>query len=94
MTDALDELARCYGVHEVAALSSRPCAVETIDLMRRLRRGPAKVSAGRFPPRSPISATRWILTGGDDNMLVRVAVRPSGTEPKLKCYLEIPLRGW
>lgn len=58
MTDALDELARCYGVHEVAALS-RPVsgAVETTDLMRRLREDPPRRLAG-FPPRSPISATR------------------------------------
>lgn len=89
VTDALDELARCYGVHEVAALS-RPVsgAVETTDLMRRLREDPPRRLAG-FPATVTDIGDTLILTGGDDNMLVRVAVRPSGTEPKLKCYLEI-----
>ncbi|CKM38876.1 phosphomannomutase [Mycobacterium tuberculosis] len=58
VTDALDELARCYGVHEVAALS-RPVsgAVETTDLMRRLREDPPRRLAG-FPATVTDSATR------------------------------------
>ena len=30
-----------------------------------------------------------VFSGGDDTASVRVVVRPSGTEPKLKCYLEV-----
>ena len=30
-----------------------------------------------------------ILEGGDTNTAVRVAVRPSGTEPKVKSYIEV-----
>lgn len=32
-----------------------------------------------------------ILSGGDDATSVRVVARPSGTEPKLKCYIEVRL---
>ncbi|WP_435405304.1 hypothetical protein [Mycolicibacterium hippocampi] len=34
-----------------------------------------------------------VFTGGDDEVTVRVVVRPSGTEPKLKCYIEIRCAG-
>ena len=30
-----------------------------------------------------------ILAGGDDDTSVRVVVRPSGTEPKVKSYIEV-----
>ena len=30
-----------------------------------------------------------ILEGGDADTAVRVAVRPSGTEPKIKSYIEV-----
>ena len=30
-----------------------------------------------------------IMTGGDDDVSVRAVVRPSGTEPKVKSYIEI-----
>ena len=32
-----------------------------------------------------------ILAGGDDGASVRMVVRPSGTEPKVKCYTEVRL---
>jgi phosphomannomutase len=90
--DALDDLARRYGVHDVAAVSRRvDGADEAAELMRRLRAAPPSRLAGFT---ASISGTTditdaLIFTGGDDEASARVVVRPSGTEPKLKCYLEV-----
>jgi phosphomannomutase len=90
--DVLDELARRYGVHDVAAVSRRVAdAGEAAELMRRLRAAPPSQLAGFS---ASISGTTditdaLIFTGGDDDTSARVVVRPSGTEPKLKCYVEV-----
>jgi phosphomannomutase len=85
----LDELARRHGVHEVAAVSRRVSdAGEAADLMRRLRAAPPERLAG-FAAATTDITDALIFTGGDDDTSARVVVRPSGTEPKLKCYLEV-----
>jgi phosphomannomutase len=87
--EALDELARRHGVHEVAAVSRRVADPdEAADLMRRLRAVPADRLAGLTVTTTDITDA-LIFTGGDDDTSVRVVMRPSGTEPKLKCYLEV-----
>ena len=89
---ALDDLARRYGVHDVAAVSRRVAgADEAADLMRRLRAAPPSRLAGFSASISDANdiADVLIFTGGDDEASARVVVRPSGTEPKLKCYLEV-----
>jgi phosphomannomutase len=87
--DLLDELALRYGVHEVAAVSRRVASAdEAAALMRRLRAAPPRRLAG-FPATATDITDALIFTGGDDEASARVVVRPSGTEPKLKCYLEI-----
>ncbi|QLL08499.1 phospho-sugar mutase [Mycobacterium vicinigordonae] len=87
--DALDDLARRYGVHEVGAVSRRVAnAEEAAAVMRRLRQAPPARLAG-LPMRVTDSDDALIYAGGDQNTSARVVVRPSGTEPKLKCYLEI-----
>jgi phosphomannomutase len=89
VSDRLDELALRYGVHEVAAVSRRVAdADEAVTLLRRLRAAPPKQLAG-FPATITDITDALIFTGGDDEASARVVVRPSGTEPKLKCYLEI-----
>ncbi|TAM65072.1 phospho-sugar mutase [Mycobacterium sp.] len=89
IVDLLDELARRYGVHDVAAVSRRVAdPAEAAVLMRRLRRTPPATLAG-FAAHLTDITDALIFTGGDDDTSVRVVVRPSGTEPKLKCYLEI-----
>jgi phosphomannomutase len=91
--DALDELARRYGVHDVAAVSRRVApgqagAGEAAGLMQRLREDPPRQLAGFATTMTDIGDA-LIFTGGDDEASVRVVVRPSGTEPKLKCYMEV-----
>lgn len=87
VSDALDDLARRHGVHEVAAVPRRVADTdEAAALLRRLREAPPPELAG-FDRTA--SADALIFTGGADQTSVRVVVRPSGTEPKLKCYLEI-----
>jgi phosphomannomutase len=89
VSDMLDELARRYGVHDVAAVSRRVADIdETAELMQRLRTAPPAGLAGFAATVTDITDA-LIFTGGDDQTSIRVVVRPSGTEPKLKCYLEI-----
>ncbi|MDI3314776.1 MAG: phospho-sugar mutase [Mycobacterium sp.] len=95
MLDMLDALARRHGVHEVAAVSRRVGGVdEAAGLMGRLRAAPPKRLAG-LPvstvdlARGPHRADVLVFTGDTAGMSARVVVRPSGTEPKLKCYIEV-----
>ena len=89
VADALDELARRYGVHDVAAVSRRVAdAAGAAELMRRLRSTPPERLAGFTATVTDITDA-LIFTGGDDDTSVRLVVRPSGTEPKLKCYIEV-----
>ncbi len=87
--ELLDELARRYGVHEVAAVPRRVAdPQQAAAILRRLRETPPDRLAGFAATHTDI-ADALILRGGDDDTSVRVVVRPSGTEPKLKCYLEV-----
>lgn len=87
--DLLDDLARRHGVHDVAAVSRRVAdADEAAEVMRRLRAAPPRRLAGFAADLTDISDA-LIFAGGDDATSARVVVRPSGTEPKLKCYIEI-----
>ncbi|MGD9483477.1 phospho-sugar mutase [Streptomyces sp. TRM70308] len=95
--DLLDELALAHGLHATGQLSVRVTELSTIaDAMARLRAQPPATLAGLTVTAADdladgsadLPATdglRYRLTGACD---ARVIVRPSGTEPKLKCYLE------
>ncbi len=94
--DRLDELARTHGVHATDAFSLRVEDLSLIDrIMAGLRAAPPTTVAGVGVARlddlaagdgglPPTDGLRWLL---DDDS--RVIVRPSGTEPKLKVYLEV-----
>ncbi|MGE2732364.1 phospho-sugar mutase [Mycolicibacterium vaccae] len=94
--DALDELARRHGVHSTTAVTRRvDSPADAAALMQRLRGEPPGAVAGfdvtaqDLMPRTDA----LVFTGGDAATSVRVVVRPSGTEPKLKCYIEVRCGG-
>ena len=89
LPDRLDELAAEFGVHATAPLTVRVTDLtEIADAMARLRAAPPAELLGR-----PVTAVEDLLPDTDGIRLradgVRVVVRPSGTEPKLKAYLEV-----
>jgi phosphomannomutase len=90
--DALDDLACRFGVHTGAAVS-RPVsdAGEAAALMRRLRAAPPTRLAGFEVTTTDLipQTDALIFAGGDADTTARVVVRPSGTEPKVKFYIEV-----
>ncbi|WP_125774174.1 phospho-sugar mutase [Antribacter gilvus] len=96
LLDALDDIARACGLYVTDQLSARFDSLDDITgTMTRLRATPPRTLAGvgvarvvdlasgsdGLPPTDGV-----MLLGADDT---RVIVRPSGTEPKVKCYLEV-----
>lgn len=98
--DVLDDLARTHGVHLTGQWSARVAGADPMAIlgaaMGALRSSPPAELAGRTvtsitdlvdgdPGRgfAPSDVVTLHLDGA------RVVVRPSGTEPKLKCYVEV-----
>ncbi len=101
VTDVLDELALEHGVHVTGQVALRCPHVSSLQArMQTLRTSPPvslgglRVAAvedlaqgwGGLPP---TDALRYVLGGAADVSDGRVIVRPSGTEPKIKVYLEL-----
>ncbi|WP_406074928.1 phospho-sugar mutase [Micromonospora sp. NBC_01638] len=89
LTDRLDELAAEFGVHHTDQLSARVDDLRVIaDAMARIRAATPTTLLGH-----PVDSVRDLLPEADVVILrtgtARVVIRPSGTEPKLKAYLEV-----
>ncbi|GAA4692348.1 phosphomannomutase [Promicromonospora umidemergens] len=96
LLDRLDDVARACGLHVTGQVSARfEDLAEIESTMASLRRSPPTILAG-----SPVSSVRDLAEGLDglpptDGVVLltaddtRVIVRPSGTEPKIKCYIEV-----
>jgi phosphomannomutase len=96
LVDVLDDLALAHGLHATDQLSVRVTDLaEIATAMNRLRATAPTALGGLTVDRvddlsrgegglPPTEGLRYRLADG-----ARVIVRPSGTEPKLKCYLEV-----
>ncbi len=96
LTDLLDDIAAEHGLHATDQLSVRVTDLAEIGAaMERLRATPPTSLGGLAVEQvddlaegsadlPPTEGLRYRLAEGG-----RVVVRPSGTEPKLKCYLEV-----
>ena len=98
LDDLLAELGEKYGFYATGQISIRVSDLKIISgTMARLRAEPPAVLAGSavvvtdlaqgYNGLPPTEGLRFDLTSASGNAR-RVIVRPSGTEPKLKCYLQ------
>ncbi len=100
--DVLDELALAHGLYVTEQVSIRVDDLLIISKIMQRLRSQTPTSVGGFPVTSfadfeqgvdglpPTDGLRFELDSGS-----RIIVRPSGTEPKIKCYLQvvIPVTG-
>jgi len=96
LADVLDDLEVEHGIHATTQISRRFATTAHIGaLIDGLRTDPPTVMAGikvqgvddlacGVDGLPPTEGLRFVLDGGG-----RIIVRPSGTEPKIKCYLQV-----
>jgi len=90
-----DDLERTYGVHLTSQLTLR--TADQAHVMSRLRAAPPDAFGGE-----PVAGLTDLAEGAGGAGIVpradvlifqlaggRVVLRPSGTEPKIKCYIEV-----
>jgi phosphomannomutase len=94
--DLLEEIWARHGYHGTKQISVRTTSVSQIDAILSRFREQTPSSIGRFlvsqfddleKPEDDLPPTNGVRIYLADN--IRVIVRPSGTEPKIKCYIEV-----
>ncbi|MEV0702041.1 phospho-sugar mutase [Saccharopolyspora sp. NPDC050389] len=89
LPELLDELSTKHGVHQTGQVSVRVTDLSVIPrIMRQLREQPPTSLAETTVDVEDLlpDTDALVITGAGG---LRVVIRPSGTEPKLKCYLQV-----
>ncbi|MFN6292046.1 MAG: phospho-sugar mutase [Candidatus Nanopelagicaceae bacterium] len=96
LVDLLDEIWERHGYHGTKQISVRTTNVAQIDAILSKFRDATPATIGRFSltafddlekPQDGLPPTNGVRIRLMDN--IRIIVRPSGTEPKIKCYIEV-----
>jgi phosphomannomutase len=96
LIDLLDDLARRHGLHATSQLALHLAdSSQMSGVMRALRRDAPREIGGVEVARVIDLADGWEGLAPTDGVIFsladssRLTIRPSGTEPKVKCYLEV-----
>ena len=96
LIDLLDEIWKTYGFHATEQISIRVTDIAVIStIMNKLRANPLLEIAGfkvasmddLAKPANSLPPTDGLRFTLEQN--IRIIIRPSGTEPKIKCYIEV-----
>jgi phosphomannomutase len=96
LIDLLDEIWKTYGFHATEQISIRVTDIALIStIMNKLRANPLLEIAGfkvasmddLAKPANSLPPTDGLRFTLEQN--IRIIIRPSGTEPKIKCYIEV-----
>ena len=101
LIEYLDEIWNAFGFHRTEQLSIRVTDLKQVDqVLARLRESTPTSIAGYLvtqfddlnKPSGSLPATnglRFYLSDGQLGKAIRIIIRPSGTEAKMKCYIEV-----
>ena len=94
LLDYLNSIGEEYGFHETEQISIRFSDLSQIDnlLSKVIKHPPIEILGSKLLQSEDLSALKGMPTPGArlwyENQ-TRVIIRPSGTEPKIKCYIEV-----